>query len=146
MPTWPYRYQLSLQNRLRRSVYEVLRDQMDMVLVKQALIDSYENFQRAREPYPFVSKRELKPRATENPEIVLLDIRLSGINGCDVCREIRRFSDVPIIMLSVLDADIDESQALEAGADDYICKPFSVMILLSHVQAVLRRAQRSAIR
>ena len=83
---------------------------------------------------------------TENPEIVLLDIRLSGINGCDVCREIRRFSDVPIIMLSVLDADIDESQALEAGADDYICKPFSVMILLSHVQAVLRRAQRSAIR
>lgn len=63
MPTWPYRYQLSLQDRLRRSVYEVLRDQMDMVLIKQALMDSYENFRRAKEPYPFVSKRELKPRA-----------------------------------------------------------------------------------
>ncbi len=63
MPTWPYRYQLSLQDRLRRSVYEVLRDQMDMYLLKHALIDSYENFRRARQPYPFVSKRELKPRA-----------------------------------------------------------------------------------
>jgi DNA-binding response OmpR family regulator len=83
---------------------------------------------------------------TENPEIVLLDVRLFGMNGCDLCREIRSFSDVPVIMLSVLDADIDESLALEAGADDYICKPFSVMILLSHVQAVLRRAQRPAIR
>ncbi|MBW2123260.1 MAG: hypothetical protein JRH07_15660 [Deltaproteobacteria bacterium] len=63
MPTWPYRYQLSLQDRLRRSVYEVLRDQMDVYLIKQALIVSYQNFRQAGEPYPFVSKRELKPRA-----------------------------------------------------------------------------------
>ena len=63
MPTWPYRYQLSLQDRLRRSIYEVLRDQMDVYLVKRALIDSYENFRRSGDPYPFVSKRELKPRA-----------------------------------------------------------------------------------
>jgi len=63
MPTWPYRYHLSLQDRLRRSVYEVLRDQMDVYLIKQALIDSYENFRQAGESYPFVSKRVLKPRA-----------------------------------------------------------------------------------
>jgi hypothetical protein len=63
MPTWPYRYQLSTQDRLRRSVYEVLRDQMDMYLVKHALIDSYRNFCEVEEPYPFVLKRELKPRA-----------------------------------------------------------------------------------
>ena len=63
MRTWPYRYDLSLLDRLRRSVYEVLRDQMDVYLIKQALIDSYENFRQARKPYPFVSKRELKPRA-----------------------------------------------------------------------------------
>jgi hypothetical protein len=63
MPTWPYRYQLSLQDRLRRSVYEVLRDQMDVYLVQYALIESYLNFCRAEEPYPFVPKRELKPRA-----------------------------------------------------------------------------------
>jgi hypothetical protein len=63
MPTWPYRYQLSLQDRVRRSVFELLRDQMDMYLVKHALIYSYENFSRAGVPYPFVTKRELKPRA-----------------------------------------------------------------------------------
>ena len=63
MATWPYRYQLSLQDRLRRSVYEVLRDQMDVYLIKQALIDSYENFRQNGKAYPFVSKRELKPRA-----------------------------------------------------------------------------------
>jgi len=63
MPKWPYRYQLSLQDRVRRSVYELLRDQMDMYLIRQALIDSYKSFSLAGEPYPFVSKRELKPRA-----------------------------------------------------------------------------------
>ena len=63
MPTWPYRFQLSLQDRLRRSVYEVLRDQMDMYLIQYGLIDSYWNFCEAKEPYPFVPKRELKPRA-----------------------------------------------------------------------------------
>ncbi len=63
MLTWPYRYQLSLQDRVRRSVYELLRDQMDMYLLRHALIDSYMNFSRADEQYPFVSKRELKPRA-----------------------------------------------------------------------------------
>ena len=63
MPTRPYRFQLSLHDRLRRSMYEVLRDQLDVYLVKHALIDSYRNFRLAGEPYPFVSKRELKPRA-----------------------------------------------------------------------------------
>ena len=63
MPTWPYRFQLSFKDRLRRSVYEVLRDQMDMYLVEYALIESYRKFCDAGEPYPFVPKRELKPRA-----------------------------------------------------------------------------------
>jgi hypothetical protein len=63
MPTWPYRYELSLQDRVRRSIYELLRDQLDMYLVKHSLIDSYYNFLQADEPYPFVTKRELKPRA-----------------------------------------------------------------------------------
>lgn len=63
MTTWLYRYQLSLQARVRRSVYELLRDQMDTYLLKHALVESYENFREAGEPYPFVTKRELKPRA-----------------------------------------------------------------------------------
>ncbi len=63
MATWPYRYQLSLRQRLRRSLYEVLRDQLDAHLVHYALVESYRNFVKAGEPYPFVTKRELKPRA-----------------------------------------------------------------------------------
>lgn len=63
MPVWPYRYQLSTRHRLRRSVYELLRDQMDGYLVRHALIESYWKFCRAGQPYPFVPKRELKPRA-----------------------------------------------------------------------------------
>jgi hypothetical protein len=63
MPTWPYRYQLSIQDRLRRSVYEVLRDQMDVYLINHGLVDSYRNFCQMGEPYPFVAKRELKPRS-----------------------------------------------------------------------------------
>ena len=63
MPVWPYRYQLSLKHRVRRSVYEILRDQMDGYLMRHALVDSYRKFLEAGEPYPFVPKRELKPRA-----------------------------------------------------------------------------------
>ena len=63
MLNWPFRYHLGLKLRLRRSLYEVLRDQLDMDLVKLALIDSFWNFSKAGEAYPFVQKRELKPKA-----------------------------------------------------------------------------------
>ena len=79
---------------------------------------------------------------TESPDVIILDVGLPEMNGFEVCREIRQFSDVPIIMLTVRDADTDISRALELGADDYISKPFSHIELLSRVQAVLRRTQR----
>ncbi len=63
MLNWPYRHHISLKMRLRRSLYEILRDQLDVDLVKLALIDSYWNFSKAGLPYPFVQKRELKPKA-----------------------------------------------------------------------------------
>lgn len=63
MLNWPYRYHLSPKLRLRRSLYEVLRDQLDLDLIKLALVDSYGNFSKAGEAYPFVQKRELKPKA-----------------------------------------------------------------------------------
>jgi len=78
----------------------------------------------------------------ESPDVVVLDVGLPELNGFEVCREIRTFSDVPIIMLTVRDADTDVSRALETGADDYISKPFSHIELLSRVQAVLRRTQK----
>ena len=72
MVIWPYRHHLSMQDRLRRSLYEVLRDQLDSMLIQNALIDSYRNFKNARIPYPFVPKKDLKPRARViDPEYAL---------------------------------------------------------------------------
>jgi len=78
---------------------------------------------------------------TETPDLVVLDIGLPDMDGFKVLREIRQFSQVPVIMLTVRGEDTDVAKGLELGADDYITKPFSHIELLARVQAVLRRAQ-----
>ncbi len=78
---------------------------------------------------------------TESPDVVILDIGLPDVDGYQVLREIRRFSDVPVLMLTVRGEDTDVARGLELGADDYITKPFSHIELIARVQAVLRRAQ-----
>lgn len=78
---------------------------------------------------------------TESPDVVILDIGLPDMDGYQVLREIRRFSDVPVIMLTVRSEDINIAKGLELGADDYITKPFSHIELIARVQAVLRRSQ-----
>lgn len=75
------------------------------------------------------------------PDLILLDIVLPGIDGFEVCQEVRRISDVPIIMVSARDSEVDKVRGLEMGADDYITKPFSHLELLARVRAVLRRYQ-----
>ena len=82
---------------------------------------------------------------TESPDVVILDIGLPDIDGYQVLKEIRRFSDVPVIMLTVRGEDTDVAKGLELGADDYITKPFSHIELIARVQAVLRRAQGLAV-
>jgi len=77
----------------------------------------------------------------ESPDIIILDIGLPDMDGYEVCREIRRWSDVPVIMLTVRSEDTDIVKGLELGADDYITKPFSHIELLARVQAVLRRVE-----
>ena len=79
---------------------------------------------------------------TESMDIVILDINLPDISGFEVLRQIRLFSTVPIIILSVRREEVDQLQGLEMGADDYIVKPFSPANLLSRVKAVLRRSSR----
>ncbi len=81
----------------------------------------------------------------ESPDVVILDIGLPDMDGYQVLREIRRFADVPILMLTVRGEDTDVAKGLELGADDYITKPFSHIELIARVQAVLRRAQGLAI-
>ena len=78
---------------------------------------------------------------TESPDVVILDIGLPDMDGYQVLREIRRFSDVPVLMLTVRGEDTDIARGLELGADDYITKPFSHIELIARVQAVLRRIQ-----
>jgi two-component system response regulator RegX3 len=74
-------------------------------------------------------------------DIVILDVMLPGISGTDVCRALRAESDVPIVMLTARDAEIDRVLGLELGADDYVTKPFSTAELLSRVRAILRRRE-----
>jgi two-component system response regulator BaeR len=73
------------------------------------------------------------------PKAVLLDIMLPGKNGIDLCKEIRQFSNVPILMVTARVEEIDRLLGLELGADDYICKPFSPREVVARVKAVLRR-------
>lgn len=75
------------------------------------------------------------------PGLILLDIMLPGMDGLDVCREIRKFSHVPIIIITARVEEIDRLLGLELGADDYICKPFSPREVVARVKAVLRRAR-----
>ena len=77
----------------------------------------------------------------ESPDVVILDIGLPDMDGFQVLREIRRFSQVPVIMLTVRGEDTDVAKGLELGADDYITKPFSHIELIARVRAVLRRVQ-----
>ncbi|MEA2102558.1 MAG: response regulator [Thermodesulfobacteriota bacterium] len=80
---------------------------------------------------PFVKKKA--------PDLILLDIMLPGMDGMEVCREIRKFSSVPIIIITARVEEIDRLLGLELGADDYICKPFSPREVVARIKAVLRR-------
>ena len=75
------------------------------------------------------------------PSLILLDLMLPGKDGLEVCKEIRQFSLIPIIMLTARVEEIDRLLGLELGADDYICKPFSPREVVARVKAVLRRGQ-----
>ena len=76
-----------------------------------------------------------------DPDVVLLEIDLSDLSGIDVLRQIRRVSDVPILMYSARTDDIDQVRALELGADEYVTKPCSYLVLIARIKAALRRAE-----
>jgi two-component system response regulator VicR/two-component system response regulator RegX3 len=79
------------------------------------------------------------------PDIVLLDLMLPEVDGMEVCWRLRAFSDVPIVMLTAKDHDIDQMRGREAGADDYVTKPFEIDDLIARIRTVLdRHSQRQA--
>ena len=76
----------------------------------------------------------------ERPDLVLLDMKMPGMDGLETCRLMRQGSDVPIVILTVQDSEADKVEALDAGADDYVTKPFGMPELLARIRAALRRA------
>ena len=100
-----------------------------------------------KEGYEVVTaKNAADARAAWKPEtydICVLDINLPDGSGYDLCRQIKRSEDVPVIFLTAVDAEVNVVMGLELGADDYICKPFRVNELMARIRSVLRRAGRS---
>src|SRR5260370_7908866 len=82
---------------------------------------------------------EMELTAKEGPDLILLDVNMPGMGGIEACRQIRRTSDAPIIMLTVRNAERDKVAALDAGADDYVVKPFGIEDLLARIRAALPR-------
>jgi DNA-binding response OmpR family regulator len=80
----------------------------------------------------------------EHPDLIVLDLMLPGVDGIEVCRDLRTESDVPIIMLTARDEEVDRVVGLEIGADDYVVKPFSMRELMARIKSVLRRSTSSA--
>src|SRR5688572_33192182 len=78
--------------------------------------------------------------AAETPALIILDLMLPDLDGIEICRRIRKTSDVPILMLTARDEDVDKIIGLEVGADDYLTKPFNPRELVARVKSILRRA------
>ncbi len=85
----------------------------------------------------------LKAISEKDPDLILLDIMLPGMSGIDVCREIRKSSSVPVIMVTAKGEEIDAVVGLEVGADDYITKPYRLRELVARIRAILRRSENS---
>ena len=88
----------------------------------------------------------LEVAANHPPDLVVLDVMLPGIDGLEVCRRLRERAPIPVIMLTARGEEEDRVMGLELGADDYVSKPFSPRELMARVHAVLRRAERAALR
>lgn len=100
-------------------------------------------FNLEKEGYEVVAaydgEEALKQIESNDPDIVILDLMLPGLDGFEVCRRVRKNLDIPIIMLTAKGDDIDKILGLELGADDYITKPFNPRELLARIKAILRR-------
>lgn len=94
------------------------------------------------EPHCIANGLEVVPWVRSHaPDLILLDLMLPGRDGLDICRELRTFTDVPVVMVTARVEEIDRLIGLDLGADDYVCKPFSARELVARVKAILRRGR-----
>lgn len=116
----------------------VVEDEMDMasVIIKFLQKEGYQadHLVNGMNVVPYVREN--------NPDMVILDLMLPGMDGLSICKELRSFSDVPIIMVTAKTSEAERLIGLETGADDYICKPFSAMELIMRVHVYFRRFDR----
>ncbi|NQT97908.1 MAG: response regulator transcription factor [Candidatus Marinimicrobia bacterium] len=117
----------------------IIEDEVDLVKgLKINLVDEGYEVE-----WSFDGKEGLRKALDETPDLIILDIMLPGMDGLDVCKELRQKQcNIPIIMLTAKGSEIDKVIGLEIGADDYVTKPFSVRELLARVKAHLRRLKR----
>ena len=113
---------------------ESVLDPLELLLSKEGL--TIETARGGREA--------LEKFAKTNPDLILLDLMLPEVSGTEVCRQIRAKSQVPIIMLTAKDTEVDKVVGLELGADDYVVKPYSKAELVARIKAVLRRNNADA--
>ncbi|MFC2031995.1 response regulator [Chloroflexota bacterium] len=118
----------------------VVDDEKRIVEIVQAYLE--------RDGYQVITaydgRSALELARNNSPDLIILDLMLPEVSGWDVCRELRRESDVPIIMLTARDGTTDKIIGLELGADDYVTKPFDPKEIISRVRAVLRRSEGKA--
>ena len=119
----------------------------DLILVIEDEIDLREIISRSlrREGYEVLSSDRgddgLLLAREQQPDLIVLDLMLPGLNGTEVCRSLRRDSQVPILMVTALGGESDRVAGLEIGADDYLAKPFGMRELLARIRALLRRSR-----
>lgn len=119
-----------------------------LVIEDEQNINDILTFSLGKEGYKTLSALDgikgLEMALTQNPDLILLDVMLPGLDGWEVCKKVREQSQVPIIMLTAREDEVDKVLGLELGADDYITKPYSMRELAARVKANLRRSTAQA--
>lgn len=117
----------------------------DNVAIREALSDLL--VQRGYEPVEVCDWAHASRAVLDAaPDLVLLDLGLPGVDGTAICRELRDKSDIPIIVVTSRASEMDEVLAMTMGADDFITKPYSVYVLVAHIEALLRRSSQAQAR
>ena len=118
----------------------IIEDEIDLIKVLKDTFEK-ENFQVF---YAENGEEGIEKFYEKNPDLILLDINMPKKNGWEVCKEVREQSNIPIVMMTARDSEIDELKGLNIGADDYITKPFSLKVLVVKVKKILKIDEKSS--